>query len=84
VVTVEDGLATNGVGSALRDALAAAGTDVPVRTYGVPHVFLEHASRAQLVEEFHLRGQDIARETASTVAGLARAAEVRPVERPGG
>ena len=84
VVTIEDGLATNGVGSALRDALAAAGTDVPVRSHGVPHAFLEHASRAQLVERFHLRGQDIARETASAVAGLAGAADARTVERPAG
>ncbi|WP_043500998.1 1-deoxy-D-xylulose-5-phosphate synthase [Georgenia sp. SUBG003] len=84
VVTVEDGLVTNGVGSALRDALAAAGADVPVRSHGIPHAFLEHASRAQLVEEFHLRGQDIARETASAVAALAGAAETSPVERPAG
>ncbi|WP_345037166.1 1-deoxy-D-xylulose-5-phosphate synthase [Georgenia daeguensis] len=84
VVTIEDGLATNGVGSALRDALAAAGTDVPVRSHGVPQAFLDHASRAQLVEQFHLRGQDIAREAASAVAGLAASAEVRSVERPAG
>jgi 1-deoxy-D-xylulose-5-phosphate synthase len=84
VVTIEDGLATNGIGSALRDALAAAGTDVPVRSHGVPHAFLDHASRAQLVEAFHLRGQDIARETASAVAGLTRAPEPRTVERPAG
>ncbi|MPV37296.1 1-deoxy-D-xylulose-5-phosphate synthase [Georgenia subflava] len=75
VVTVEDGLASNGVGSALRDALAAAGTDVPVRCHGVPLRFLEHASRTQLVEAFHLRGQDIARETASAVAALVRTTE---------
>ncbi|WP_345218939.1 1-deoxy-D-xylulose-5-phosphate synthase [Georgenia halophila] len=71
VVTVEDGLATNGVGSAVRDALAQTGRDVPVRCHGIPHAFLEHASRAQLVEAFALRGQDIARETASAVATLA-------------
>ncbi|MFH5823056.1 1-deoxy-D-xylulose-5-phosphate synthase [Georgenia sp. AZ-5] len=70
VVTIEDGLATNGVGSALRDALAAAGTEVPVRSHGVPLRFLEHASRNELVEELHLRGQDIAREAAATVAAL--------------
>ncbi|MFD1507731.1 1-deoxy-D-xylulose-5-phosphate synthase [Georgenia yuyongxinii] len=70
VVTVEDGLVTAGVGSALRDALAAAGSDVPVRSHGIPARFLEHASRGELVEEFHLRGQDIAREAAAAVAGL--------------
>ena len=71
VVIVEDGLANAGIGSAVRDALAAAGADVPVRCHGVPLRFLEHASRAQLVEEFHLRGPDIARETAAAVAALA-------------
>ncbi|MHB1063172.1 MAG: 1-deoxy-D-xylulose-5-phosphate synthase, partial [Georgenia sp.] len=70
VVTIEDGLATNGVGSALRDALAATGTDVPVRAHGVPLRFLEHATRAQLVTDFGLRGQDIARDTAAAVAAL--------------
>ncbi|WP_448072107.1 1-deoxy-D-xylulose-5-phosphate synthase [Georgenia yuyongxinii] len=70
VVTVEDGLVTSGIGSALRDALAAGGGDVPVRSHGIPARFLEHASRAELVEEFHLRGQDIAREAAAAVAAL--------------
>ncbi|WP_127127875.1 1-deoxy-D-xylulose-5-phosphate synthase [Georgenia sp. SYP-B2076] len=80
VVTIEDGLASGGVGSALRDALAGAGTDVPVRSHGLPHRFLEHATRLQLVEDFHLRGQDIARETAAAVAALGPVAgSVAPV-----
>ncbi|RPF28634.1 1-deoxy-D-xylulose-5-phosphate synthase [Georgenia muralis] len=70
VVTVEDGLVTAGVGSALRDAVAEAGSDVPVRSHGIPLRFLEHASRGELVEDFHLRGQDIAREAAASVASL--------------
>ncbi|ROR74291.1 1-deoxy-D-xylulose-5-phosphate synthase [Bogoriella caseilytica] len=70
VVTVEDGLVTNGIGSALRDALAAAGTDVPVRSHGIPHAFLEHSSRAELIDAFSLRGQDIARETLAAAAAL--------------
>ena len=70
VVAIEDGLATAGVGSALRDALAAAGTDVPVRSHGIPPQFIDHATRLQLVEDFRLRGQDIAREAAASVAAL--------------
>ncbi|MFC4555908.1 1-deoxy-D-xylulose-5-phosphate synthase [Georgenia faecalis] len=70
VVVVEDGLATAGIGSALRDALAEAGHAVGVQVHGIPHAFLEHATRAQLVEDFHLRGQDVARDAAAAVAAL--------------
>ncbi|MDD9207381.1 transketolase C-terminal domain-containing protein, partial [Georgenia sp. 10Sc9-8] len=73
VITVEDGLAAGGIGTAVRDALAAAGTDVPVRSHGIPGRYLDHASRAELLEELSLRGQDIAREAAAAVAALRRA-----------
>ncbi|MFC7406117.1 1-deoxy-D-xylulose-5-phosphate synthase [Georgenia alba] len=85
VVTVEDGLAANGVGSALRDALAQRKDvpDVPVRAHGIPHAFLDHASRNELVEGFALRGQDIARETASDVSALEESTtRQRTAERP--
>ena len=67
VVHIEDGLAEGGVGSALRDALAAHGMELPVLTYGIPDEFLPHATRVQLIEQFGLRAADIAR----TVAELA-------------
>jgi len=81
VVTVEDGLASGGIGSALRDALGRAGVQVPVRCHGIPHAFLDHASRAQLVEAFALRGQDIARESAAAVSALDDGAPV-PERQP--
>ena len=67
VVHLEDGLADGGAGSALRDALAAIGALVPVQTHGIPTRFLHHATRAELIEEFHLRAADIAREAAGAL-----------------
>lgn len=60
VVHLEDGLVEGGVGSALRDALAARDFRVPVLTHGVPRSFLHHASRPELLAELHLRPADIA------------------------
>lgn len=80
VVVVEDGLGTGGVGSAVRDALAQAGHAVPVQTHGLPHEFLDHATRPQVVEQYHLQAQDIARQAAGAVAALTAEAE-QPVGR---
>jgi len=68
VVVIEDGVGTGGVGSALRDALAASGVDVPVRSHGLALAFLDHASRDEIIEDHQLRAQDIARETVASVA----------------
>lgn len=67
VVTVEDGLEDNGVGSAVRSALARAGVSVAVQTHGLPTRFLEHGSRADLLAVAGLRAQDVAREAAAAV-----------------
>lgn len=71
VVTIEDGLADNGVGDALRSALARAEADVPVRTHGIPTRFLDHATRAQLLDSLHLIARDVTRQTLATYARLA-------------
>ncbi|UFU04793.1 1-deoxy-D-xylulose-5-phosphate synthase [Ruania halotolerans] len=68
VVTIEDGLVTSGFGAAVREAMADRGVAVPVQAHGIPHRFLDHASRAQLEEEFGLRPQDIAREVSAAIA----------------
>ena len=67
VVTIEDGLVTSGVGAGLREQLAEEGAATPVLTRGIPHQFLPHASRAELIEELGLRPQDIARDAAAAV-----------------
>ena len=61
VVTVEDSGRTGGTGSAVAAALRDAGLDhVPARDLGLPQEFLEHASRAEILERAGLTGPGIA------------------------
>ncbi len=41
----------------------------PVRDFGVPLRFLEHAKRAEVLAEIGLTAQDIARDIVETVSG---------------
>jgi 1-deoxy-D-xylulose-5-phosphate synthase len=54
VVTIEDGLASGGVGEALMSDMAKLGLAVPVRCLGVPSQFLPTASRAELISRYRL------------------------------
>ena len=60
VVVIEDGLVTNGVGQALSFALREASVSTPLRTFGVPQEFLEHASRGQVLDAIGLTPDVIA------------------------
>lgn len=70
VVTVEDNGRVGGVGSVVAQFLRDAGVDVPVRDFGIPQRFLDHAKRAAILTEVGLTGQDLAREIAGLVAAL--------------
>ncbi|MBI4944105.1 MAG: 1-deoxy-D-xylulose-5-phosphate synthase [Actinobacteria bacterium] len=70
VVVVEDGLKTGGVGSAVRDRLADEGLLTPTLTFAVPSRFLDHGTRAQVLEEVGLTPQEISRRVVETVARL--------------
>ncbi|GIH14934.1 1-deoxy-D-xylulose-5-phosphate synthase [Rugosimonospora africana] len=70
VVTVEDGLRTGGVGTALMQALREAGIDVDVRVLGMAEGFPEQGTRAELLTEAGLTAQGIA-EAVISVAGVA-------------
>ena len=59
VAVVEDNLVSGGVGAAVTLALRGADVDVPVHTYGIPTQFLEHASRAQLLEDLGLTSDQV-------------------------
>ncbi|MEV7084590.1 1-deoxy-D-xylulose-5-phosphate synthase [Streptomyces sp. NPDC093085] len=70
VVTVEDNGRVGGVGSAVAQALRDAGIDVPLRDFGIPPRFLDHASRKEVMTEIGLTAPNIARQVAGLVAKL--------------
>ncbi|MGC0271600.1 1-deoxy-D-xylulose-5-phosphate synthase [Pseudactinotalea sp. Z1739] len=76
VLTIEDGLVSNGLGSAIRDRLAERGLHMPVQAHGIPLRFLSHATRAELVADLGLRAQDVALQAASVAVELTHQATV--------
>ena len=70
VVTVEDNGRVGGVGSAISQALRDAGVDVPLRDFGIPQQFLDHASRKEIMAEIGLTAPDIARQVTGLVSKL--------------
>ncbi len=70
VVTVEDNGRVGGVGSTIAQALRDADVDVPLRDFGIPQRFLEHASRKEVLAEIGLTAPDIARQVTGLVAKL--------------
>ncbi|MFI9154096.1 1-deoxy-D-xylulose-5-phosphate synthase [Streptomyces sp. NPDC053367] len=70
VVTVEDNSRVGGVGSAIAQALRDAGVDVPLRDFGIPPRFLDHASRAEVMAEIGLTAPDIARQVTGLVSRI--------------
>ncbi|WP_043266687.1 1-deoxy-D-xylulose-5-phosphate synthase [Streptomyces sp. CT34] len=70
VVTVEDNIRSGGVGSAIAQALRDAGVDIPLRDFGIPERFLDHASRKEVLAEIGLTAPDIARQVTGLVAKI--------------
>ncbi|MFJ1754439.1 1-deoxy-D-xylulose-5-phosphate synthase [Kitasatospora sp. NPDC088134] len=73
VVTVEDNGRAGGVGSAIAQALRDADVDVPLRDFGIPQEFLDHASRAEILEQIGLTGPAVAAKIAATLNARALA-----------
>jgi 1-deoxy-D-xylulose-5-phosphate synthase len=61
IVTVEEGCAIGGAGSAVLEALAAAGITIPVLTLGLPDIFIEHGDPARLLANCGLDAAGIER-----------------------
>lgn len=62
VVTIEDGLASGGIGALLAEESLRAGISVPVHTIGLPTAFLDHATRDQIVSANRLGPGDVVRD----------------------
>ncbi|MEU4119815.1 1-deoxy-D-xylulose-5-phosphate synthase [Kitasatospora sp. NPDC028055] len=76
VVTIEDNGRVGGVGAAVAQALRDADVDLPVRDFGIPQEFLDHASRNEILAEIGLTAPAIAEKVGALVAKL----EPAPVE----
>ncbi|MGK4580674.1 1-deoxy-D-xylulose-5-phosphate synthase [Kitasatospora sp. HPMI-4] len=70
VVTVEDNGRAGGVGCMIAQALRDAGVDLPLRDFGIPQEFLDHAKREEIMAEIGLTAPDIARKVTEAVARL--------------
>ncbi|WP_329579898.1 1-deoxy-D-xylulose-5-phosphate synthase [Kitasatospora sp. NBC_01250] len=77
VVTVEDNGRAGGVGSAIAQALRDAEVDLPLRDFGIPQEFLDHAKREEVMAEIGLTAPDIARQVTALVSRLDGAAVVQ-------
>ncbi|TDW22926.1 1-deoxy-D-xylulose-5-phosphate synthase [Kribbella kalugense] len=62
VVTIEDNGRAGGCGSMIAQAMGDAGIETPIRVFGIPQQFLDHAKRAVVLQEIGLTGQELARE----------------------
>jgi 1-deoxy-D-xylulose-5-phosphate synthase len=60
-VTIEDNGVVGGCGARLTQQMRAADVETPVREFGIAQEFLEHGTRAELLEELGLSPQQIAR-----------------------
>ena len=68
VVSIEDNGRVGGCGAAIAQALRDAEVDTPVRDFGIPQRFLEHARRAAVLASVGLTGQDLARDVIEMIA----------------
>ncbi|MFI7589230.1 1-deoxy-D-xylulose-5-phosphate synthase [Spongisporangium articulatum] len=77
VVVVEDNGVAGGVGTQVAAALRTAGVPTAVRGFGIPQEFLDHASRAQVLERIGLTAQEVTREVVEQIARTEQAFDAR-------
>ncbi|GAA3467088.1 1-deoxy-D-xylulose-5-phosphate synthase [Nonomuraea roseola] len=80
VAVVEDNGRVGGVGDAVARLLRDHDVDVPVRTFGIPQEFLDHAKRPKILGYAGLTGQDLARDITEAVAKRSSALENQPAQ----
>ncbi|QYF75010.1 1-deoxy-D-xylulose-5-phosphate synthase [Cryobacterium sp. PAMC25264] len=69
VVSIEDGVRVGGIGTRIRQDLREAGVDTAVTELGLPDEFLDHGTRAEILERVGLTPQHIARDVVAMVLG---------------
>lgn len=79
VVTVEDGIRQGGIGAAITQALRDREIDVPTRELGIPCVFPEHGSRAEVLSEYGLDAEAISRRIAQWFATVRGPRDAAPI-----
>ena len=70
VVALEDNVVVGGFGSQLRAALADAAAPGVMVSLGIPDEFIDHASRAEILDAAGLTPQGVARRVTETYLGL--------------
>ncbi len=80
VVSIEDGVRVGGVGTRIRQDLRQAGVDTAVTELGLPDEFLDHGTRAEILERVGLTAQKISNDVIGMVQGskLPRARALAP------
>jgi 1-deoxy-D-xylulose-5-phosphate synthase len=82
IVTVEDAAVMGGAGSAVQEALQAAGVVLPVFSLGLPDLFIEHGDPAKLMTMHGLDASGIEAAINARFAGLlAQAAKGKPLPK---
>jgi 1-deoxy-D-xylulose-5-phosphate synthase len=69
LVSLEDGIRVGGIGTRIRQDLRDAGVDTAVTELGLPDQFLDHGTRAEVLERVGLTPQKIARDVVAMVLG---------------
>jgi 1-deoxy-D-xylulose-5-phosphate synthase len=81
VAVVEDNGRVGGVGDAVARLLRDAGVyEPPVRCFGIPQEFLDHAKRGVILADIGLTPQDLARDITESVARVTHEEEPQPAE----
>ncbi|NVM95094.1 1-deoxy-D-xylulose-5-phosphate synthase [Arthrobacter wenxiniae] len=87
VIVIEDGVRAGGVGSRIRQELRGAGVDTALNEVGLPVEFLDHGTRAEVLERTGLTAQRVAQDVVEQVLGtkvpFARPLPGQPAPRTG-
>jgi 1-deoxy-D-xylulose-5-phosphate synthase len=70
VVVVEDNGRAGGIATAVQQHLSDDGVLTPLRGFGIPQEFLDHARRVQVLERVGLTAQEVSRQVVEAVARI--------------